>query len=104
MNSVSLRSSHLVAIVAVTTGLCVACVAARSDTPAQQRSAVETAQLPTGVVLDPAGSTFDVGSMPLTLLPAPEPDRAVLVLSGWREQGIQVIRPSTGEVLQTVEA
>src|SRR5262245_16665686 len=74
-----------------------ACRGAQSTPPARH-------ELPTGAVLDPAGRSFDAGSMPLNLIAAPEPDRAVLVLSGWREQGIQVIQPSSGTVVQTVNA
>ena len=80
------------------------CRPALSPTPTRGGQATAGRQLPTGALLDPAGLNFDVGSMPLNLLAAPEADRAVLVLSGWREQGIQVIRPSTAEVLQTLAA
>src|ERR1041384_811554 len=58
--------------------------------------------LPTGVCLDPAGHSFDVGNMPLAMVASPEGDRLVLSLNGWREQGIQVIDPTSGKVLQTI--
>lgn len=58
--------------------------------------------LPTGVCLDPAGHSFDVGNMPLAMVASPEGDRLVLSLNGWREQGIQVIDPASGKVVQTV--
>src|SRR5690349_24409486 len=58
--------------------------------------------LPTGVCLDPAGSSFDVGNMPLAMIPSPEGDRIVISLSGWRQQGIQVVDPTTGTVTQTI--
>ena len=58
--------------------------------------------LPTGVCLDPAGSTFDAGNMPLAMIPSPEGDRLVLSLSGWRQQGIQVVDPANGTVTQTI--
>lgn len=58
--------------------------------------------LPTGVCLDPAGRSFDVGNMPLAMVASPEGDRLVLSLNGWREQGIQVIDPASGKVVQTI--
>lgn len=58
--------------------------------------------LPTGLCLDPAGSSFDTGNMPLAMIPSPEGDRLVLALSGWRQQGIQVVDPQTGTVTQTI--
>lgn len=61
-----------------------------------------TSPLPTGVRLDPAGDAVELGSMPINLVLAPEGDRAVVVLSGWREQGIQVIDLNTHKVTQTL--
>ena len=58
--------------------------------------------LPTGVCLDPAGRSFDVGNMPLAIVRSPEGDRLVVSLSGWRQQGIQVIDPQRGTVVQTI--
>ncbi len=46
-----------------------------------------TSPLPTGVRLDPAGESVDLGSLPINLVLAPEAEKAVVVLSGWREQG-----------------
>jgi YVTN family beta-propeller protein len=40
--------------------------------------------------------------MPLAMVEAPEGDRVVLLLNGWRDQGIQVVHRMTGRVLQTV--
>lgn len=59
--------------------------------------------LPTGVVLDPAGPTFDIGPLPLNMRVSPEGDRAVMLLSGWRMQGIQVVDPVSQDVVQTLE-
>src|SRR2546427_2980167 len=59
-------------------------------------------RLPTGVRLDPAAPLADVGPMPLTMRAAPEGDRIVLLLSGYREQGIQVIDAASGRLLQDV--
>jgi DNA-binding beta-propeller fold protein YncE len=58
--------------------------------------------LPTGVCLEPAGRSFDVGNMPLAIARSPEGDRLVVSLNGWRQQGIQVIDPQTGRIVQTI--
>jgi YVTN family beta-propeller protein len=60
-------------------------------------------RLPTGVRLDPAGVSHDLGSMPLAMVLSPERDRIVVLLNGWREQGIQVVDRNSGRVLQTIE-
>ena len=57
-------------------------------------------RLPNGMFLDPAGRTFDVGNMPLSAIQAPD-GKLVVLLSGFREQGVQVVDPETGQVLQT---
>jgi hypothetical protein len=43
------------------------------------------ALLPTGARLDPAGRSFDVGNMPLSMVLSPEGDRIVVLLCGWHE-------------------
>jgi len=53
-------------------------------------------------MLDPAGVTTDVGPYPFTMVPAPERDRVVLLLAGYRGNGIQVVQTTTGKVLQTL--
>ncbi len=67
-------------------------------------AASATAQtcLPTGVCLDPTGPSFDVGNMPLAMALSPEDDRLVISLSGWRQQGLQVIDRHNGTILQTI--
>src|SRR6185503_4287274 len=65
-------------------------------------NAVAQTRLPTGVNLDPAGTSFDVGNMPLGMALSPEGDRLVLSLNGWRQQGIQVVDTQTGAVVQTI--
>ena len=40
--------------------------------------------------------------MPLNVIPAPSGDKVVVVLSGWREQGIQVVDLKTRRVTQTL--
>src|SRR5262245_38476100 len=59
-------------------------------------------RLPTGVVLDPAGVSVPLGSMPLTLRFSPDSTRLVAVLSGYREEGIQVIDRASRSVVQTL--
>ncbi|MGA2589627.1 MAG: YncE family protein, partial [Bryobacteraceae bacterium] len=63
---------------------------------------VYTNPLPTGLYLDPAGDFVDLGSMPLGMALAPEGGKAVVVLSGWREQGIQVVDLKSRSVTQTL--
>src|SRR5260370_38482036 len=61
-----------------------------------------TSPLPTGVRLDPAGEAADLGSLPIDLVLTPEKDRAVVVLSGWREQGVQAVYLKPLKVTQTL--
>src|SRR5260370_26626036 len=67
-----------------------------------QRKPLFTSPLPTGVRLDPAGEAVDLGSLPINLVLTPEKDRVVVVLSGWREQGVQVVDLKTRKVTQTL--
>jgi YVTN family beta-propeller protein len=57
-------------------------------------------RLPTGVKLDPAAPMATVGPMPLTMRITPEGDAVVLSLSGHRKQGLQVVNPVTGAIVQ----
>src|SRR5689334_8545408 len=66
------------------------------------QTTVFTSPLPTGVRLDAVGDPVELGSMPLNLVIAPKVDKAVVVLGGWREQGIQVIDLKTRKVTQTL--
>lgn len=59
-------------------------------------------RLATGARLDPAGVSYDLGSMPLAMVLSPERDRIVALLNGWKEQGIQVVERNSGRVLQTI--
>jgi DNA-binding beta-propeller fold protein YncE len=67
-----------------------------------QTTPTYTAPLPTGVRLDPLGEFIDLGSMPLGMALAPEKNKLVVVLSGWREQGIQVVDLKSMRVTQTL--
>src|SRR5579864_6674275 len=62
-----------------------------------------TSPLPTGVRLDAVGDTVELGSMPFNIVAAPGGDKAVVVLSGGREQGIQVVDLKTRKVTQTLK-
>src|SRR5882724_56471 len=91
------------AVLTVFAGLTAACrpASAPGRPPAPAPAALP---LPTGMRLDPAGRTFDVGNMPLAIVAVPgDPGRAVVLLSGWRQQGLQVIDLVAGKVVQTVE-
>lgn len=57
-------------------------------------------RLPTGVRLDPAGRSLPVGNMPLAARLSPDERYLVLSLSGWREQGLEVVDRGRGVVVQ----
>ena len=59
-------------------------------------------RLPTGAMLDPAGPALELGSMPLAMAVSPDSTRLAIVLSGHREQGVQIVEPRRGAVLQTL--
>lgn len=58
--------------------------------------------LPTGAHLDPAVSSIPLGSMPLGIALAPDSVHAAVVLSGSREQGVQIVDLAAGRVTQTL--
>ena len=91
-DSLSLRNSRLTIAAAA-----LACASAFG-----QATPLFTSPLPTGARLDPAGDAVDLGSLPINLVVAPDKDRAVVVLSGWREQGLQVVDLNTKQVTQTL--
>ena len=62
-----------------------------------------TTPLATGVRLDPAGTSVDLGSMPLGMALAPGGAKLAVVLSGWREQGLQIVDLKTRTVTQTIK-
>jgi DNA-binding beta-propeller fold protein YncE len=62
-----------------------------------------TTPLPNGVRLDPVGEAIDLGSVPLGMVVAPEGDKVAVVLSGWREQGLQIVDLKSRQVTQTLE-
>jgi YVTN family beta-propeller protein len=62
----------------------------------------EAPRLPTGVWLDPAGKITDLGSLPMAMVPSPDNSSFVVLLNGYRENGIQVVNRATGLVTQTI--
>src|SRR6266852_318638 len=61
-----------------------------------------TTPLATGVRLDPAGASIDLGSLPIGMALAPGGGKLAVVLSGWREQGLQIVDLKTRQVTQTL--
>src|SRR5690242_12489306 len=61
-----------------------------------------TQPLATGDRLDPIGDAVDLGNMPEGMALAPGGDKLAVVLSGWREQGVQIVELKTHRVLQTL--
>jgi DNA-binding beta-propeller fold protein YncE len=59
-------------------------------------------RLPTGALLDPAGVSVPVGAMALGAIAAPGGRHVILGLSGWRQQGLQVVARQSGRVVQMV--
>ena len=68
----------------------------------QMTATLSPGRLPTGVRIDPAGRSYDVGNFPLAAVLSPDSTRVVLLLDGWRQQGVQVIDRANGAVLQTL--
>src|SRR5436190_2982806 len=60
------------------------------------------AMLPTGKRLDAVGRAIAVGNMPLSMIAAPDGNHLLVLLSGWRDQGIQVVDIASGRVEQFV--
>ena len=77
----------------------VGCTAPASETIASRSDAP---RLPTGTRLDPAGQRVDVGPLPLAAVLSPDSTHILLLLNGWREQGVQVVNRRTGTVTQTL--
>ena len=62
-----------------------------------------TSPLATGVRLDPVGDAVELGSMPMGMALTPGGEKAAIVLSGWREQGLQIVDLKSRRVVQTLE-
>jgi len=83
-----MKTLHATVLVMIATAAC------RSAAPAR---------LPTGAFLDPVGTQVELGSMPLAMALAPGGRHVVVLLNGWREQGLQVVDRFSGQVTQTAE-
>ena len=59
-------------------------------------------RLPTGARLDAAGRLINVGNMPLAMTLTPDGRHAVVSLSGYLHQGLQVVDLESGSVIQTL--
>ncbi|MEP6690413.1 MAG: bifunctional YncE family protein/alkaline phosphatase family protein [Gemmatimonadaceae bacterium] len=70
----------------------------RIRTPTLGVSTREAKRLPTGRSIQPAGNVATVGPMPLTMVVTPERTQLIVSVSGYREQGLQLIDRGTGEV------
>jgi YVTN family beta-propeller protein len=81
--------------------LSLAALAACRPSSSSPESAGGARRLPTGQTLDPAGVVSEVGQMPLAMVPAPGGRRVVLLLNGYRDQGLQVV-DREGRVTQTI--
>ena len=91
--SALLQAASLLAVAAACTSSPSATLAAPKDSP----------RLPTGARLDPAGPRTDVGAFPLAAVLSPDSTHLLLLLNGWRQQGVQVVERRTGKVTQTLE-
>lgn len=94
------RAASRLLQVATFLGLLTACT--NPSPPALAESTVPP-RLPTGVRLDPAGPRTDVGPLPLAAMLSPDSAHILLLLNGWRQQGVQVVERRTGKVTQTME-
>lgn len=68
----------------------------------QATATTYTQPLATGVRLDPVGDAIHVGSMPIGMAVSPGGQQVALVLSGWREQGLQIVDLKSRRVTQTL--
>src|SRR6476660_9950362 len=103
----TMMSRHSTRVIGTVFLVCIltACGSAAAQISPLSRNRSERANrscVPTGVCLDAAGHSFDVGNMPLATVLSPEGDRLILSLSGWREQGLEVVDWKTGHVVQNL--
>ncbi len=89
--------------VSFASGLVVGVMLASSGASAQGTTTRSYASpVSTGARLDPVGRAVELGNMPLAMVRAPRGDKLVVSLSGWREQGVQVVDLATARVTQTL--
>ena len=80
-----------------------ALTACKQSPPAALAQRQVPQRLPTGVRLDPAGPRTDVGALPLAAVWSPDSSHMLLLLNGWRQQGVQVVDRKSGVVTQTLD-
>src|ERR1700733_10604430 len=93
-----LRSFPFILMIAL---LSAATISAATESNAAEAPAYTT-PLSTGVRLDPIGDAIDLGSMPLAMALAPGGGKLAVILSGWREQGVQIVDLKSRRVMQTL--
>ncbi|HET7621902.1 MAG TPA: bifunctional YncE family protein/alkaline phosphatase family protein [Gemmatimonadaceae bacterium] len=91
------------AVIALLTALLPGCHPLGGTASTPQRAEASRLRLPTGASLDPAAPSIDLGSMPLAMALSPDGEQVVVLLSGWREQGFQVVDRDAGRVTQRME-
>jgi YVTN family beta-propeller protein len=96
-----MRRSYARCLVAAL-ALLAACGTNPTSRPAASTVDAGPRALPTGRTLDPAGIAWPVGSMPLAMTLSPSGREVVVLLNGWREQGVQVIDRATGRIVQSL--
>jgi YVTN family beta-propeller protein len=97
-----MRTITSAALIATT----IACGSGKSTGRPSAESApasLDSNRLSTGARLDPAGRSIPVGNMPLSGVLSPDGKHLVLALSGWRQQGIDIVSLATSAVIQHVE-
>jgi DNA-binding beta-propeller fold protein YncE len=101
LHTAPLRTATIIAIALCgTLSGCTGSAPQQSATPSSDDDSRR--RLPTGARLDPAGRLVEVMPLPLTMLPSPEGDAVVLLASGWRAQGVQVLDRATGRIRQSL--
>ena len=98
MNARSVRTSVLL-LFAI---FMAACQQAANTSADATNELASRRRLPTGAYLDPVVPASAIGSMPLAMVLAPGGGQIVVLLNGWREQGIQIVDRQTGQVAQTL--
>ena len=81
---------------------CVLAPASPQTLPGSERDDA-VSRLPTGVHLDAQGELISLGSMPQNFVIAPGTEKAIVLLSGWRQQGLQIVDLTTKQVTQTLD-
>ncbi len=91
--------SFRLACVIVSAFATAACMSRPGDPPT---ASVSERALPTGRILDPVGRIIDVGNMPLAIALSPDEKHAAVLLSGFRQRGLQIVDLAAGTVTQTL--